>query len=361
MAVAQQVLERCDPALLELYGDSEQADCVEAARMVPYLMDSRRIHKVLWRQLSVLDSMTAVLAELDSARQLLTKPCPPNPDSAARSRWKALKAESRSGVEQTEALLTALQARMEQINTRRHTLTQLIQQLQKKKEQSEQLEESLQKAHNALRVSKGQLAQLRAESDAVLGRLGNWQLLKDDLQDYVSNVQDASQIKVVSVSQSELCVELRPRPHGNLSSSELQPLKLSISYDHNDRFRLQVNQETSGMLEECVRGRLSELSAALLEVMQRYSSQGDMLAEIQALHSSFAIDWRPAQRQLVYLKSAAVVCFLQVEEGYPGSGRAKLTAVHRDTQPVDTATLQPHQENPSLTDWLVFLCSSPLI
>lgn len=37
-----------------------------------------------------------------------------------------------------------------------------------------------------------------------------------------------------------------------------------------------------------MRGRVSELSAALLEVLQRYSSQGEMLAEIQSLHSRYS-------------------------------------------------------------------------
>ena len=37
-----------------------------------------------------------------------------------------------------------------------------------------------------------------------------------------------------------------------------------------------------------MRGRVSELSAALLKVLQRYSSQGEMLAEIQSLHSRYS-------------------------------------------------------------------------
>jgi len=46
-----------------------------------------------------------------------------------------------------------------------------------------------------------------------------------------------------------------------------------------------MNQGKAGLAEDCMKGRLSELSAALLEVMQRYTSQGDMLAEIWTLHS----------------------------------------------------------------------------
>ena len=55
---------------------------------------------------------------------------------------------------------------------------------------------------------------------------------------------------------------------------------------------------------------------------------------------SFAIDWRPGQRLLLYLKSAALVCHLQVEEGYPSAGQARLVCVQRDGRAVDTSGLQ---------------------
>lgn len=53
-------------------------------------------------------------------------------EGGARGRWKALKVESRSGVEETEALLRSLQDRIQQIHDRRHTLTQLVQHLHSK-------------------------------------------------------------------------------------------------------------------------------------------------------------------------------------------------------------------------------------
>lgn len=55
---------------------------------------------------------------------------------------------------------------------------------------------------------------------------------------------------------------------------------------------------------------------------------------------SFAIDWRPAQRMLVYLKSASLVCSLEVEEGYPSKGRARLGSIRREAQLIDTSVLQ---------------------
>lgn len=58
------------------------------------------------------------------------------------------------------------------------------------------------------------------------------------------------------------------------------------------------------------------------------------------LSFSFAIDWHPAQRLLVYLKTASLVCQLEVEEGYPRVGRARLLSVRRDGQHVDTSGLK---------------------
>ncbi|XP_039980011.1 uncharacterized protein si:dkey-225f5.4 isoform X2 [Xiphias gladius] len=305
--------------------------------------------------------MMSLLEGLGSAQQLVTLPCPPQPEGGARGRWKALKVESRSGVEETETLLRSLQDRVQQIHNRRHTLTQLVQQLHSKKQQHEQLEESLLKAQNALQACDRQLTQLRAESEAVLGQLISWQRLREELQVYVSAVQEVVQINLLSFNQLEVCVALRPRPSSDLSSNELEPLKLSVTWSSDERFRLQVNEGTAGLAEDCLSGRRSELSAALLEVMQCYLGQAELLSEIQALRSSFAIDWRPARRLLVYLKSALLVCHLEVEEGYPSSGRARLLSVRRDGQPLDTSGLKPHKTDLSLTDWLVFLCSSPLI
>lgn len=48
---------------------------------------------------------------------------------------------------------------------------------------------------------------------------------------------------------------------------------------------LQVFEGTAGVVEDGVSGRRSELSAALLEVMQDYVGQADLLREIQALRS----------------------------------------------------------------------------
>ncbi|XP_041736733.2 uncharacterized protein si:dkey-225f5.4 [Coregonus clupeaformis] len=330
--------------------------------MVPYLTESRSKQKMLGRQLFVLDDMMQLLERLESTDQLLNEPCPPNPGNEAHRRWKALKSEYKEGVQEVETLISTLQDRMDKLHHKRNRLTHLVTALEKKKELSLQMGEALQRAHNALRVCEGQLAQLRAETDASLDRLADWQHLREALQGYVEETRGVMQCRLLSVGSSELCVELRPHSCGSSSSSgQLEPLRLTVTWSPDDHFHLQVYQGTAGLLEESIKGHLSHLSAALLEVMQCYTSQREMLAEIQALHSRFAIDWRPGQRLLVFLKTASRVCNLGVEEGYPSKGTATLISVHRDGELVDNAVLQPPQKTPSLTEWLELLSSSPYI
>ncbi|KAM4535273.1 uncharacterized protein V3H82_025076 [Fundulus diaphanus] len=360
MAEFRRVLQRCDPVLVEPCGESGP-DCAEAAARVLFLTESRRVQKVLWRQLFVLDSITSLVEGLESARQLLTRPCPPQPDGGARSRWKALKTENGSGTEETEDLLRSLQDRLQQVHSRRHRLTQLLQQLQTKRRQQEQLAESLLKVQNALRSCDRQLKQLRAESEAALSQRRAWQRRRDTLQEHMVALQTVVLVRLISLDQSELSVEIRPRCSSGPSSNQLEPLRLRVTWCPDDKFTLQVAKETLSLMEDCSSGRWSQLNAALLDVIQSYVGQAELLCEIQFLRSSFAIDWCPAQRLLVYLKSASLVCHLEVEEGYPSGGRALLRSVQRDGRPVDTSGLKPHQAELSLTNWLVFLCNSPLI
>lgn len=55
----------------------------------------------------------------------------------------------------------------------------------------------------------------------------------------VSALSDVMHINLLSFSLSELCVELRPRLCSD-PSNELEPLKLSVTWSQDDRFRLQV-------------------------------------------------------------------------------------------------------------------------
>lgn len=60
------------------------------------------------------------------------------------------------------------------------------------------------------------------------------------LQEQLSVLQGVLQIHLLSLSQSELSLELRPRPPCSDQTSELDPLRLSVTWSHGDRFHLQV-------------------------------------------------------------------------------------------------------------------------
>ncbi|XP_055079402.1 uncharacterized protein si:dkey-225f5.4 isoform X1 [Periophthalmus magnuspinnatus] len=383
MAVTQAraLVQSCDPQLLDAYGDSESA---VASRMVLFLRDSRRVHKVLWRQLFVLDSMVSLMEELKSVQQLLTMPCPTPPDGGARGRWKALKIQYKTSLEETENLLKTQLQKIQQINERRERIGELLHTLHKQGTHREALQASLLTAHDALRQSDVQLQQLLAEAEVTAGHMVDWERIRDDLQVEVSLVQDMMKMKLVSLSPSELSLEISPGldpcsspgpgsdpasnpgldPGSDLGSEpgpdlDSDPLRITVKWGPDDTFTLQVSEVWG--LGDCSSGSRSGLRSVLLELLQRFQGQAELLTEIQALRHSFAIDWRPTQRCLVFLKSATVVCELQVEEGYPRKGGVRLQSVQRDGARHDITGIQNQEKKLSLTQWLLLLSSSPQV
>ncbi|XP_066498854.1 ZW10 interactor-like isoform X2 [Hoplias malabaricus] len=368
------MLERSDPANLRQCDSTEVQEAGDGEIMAPYLMDCRRKQKLMCQQLCVLDDILKLVASIKSAEQFLNEPSPANPGTEARAAWKALKAEYLQQVEEVECLIVTLENRMNELHSKRQMLEALLITLEKKKEEYKEkertaakqkqrannqlslhLEESLQKAQNAMQICDRRLSELKCEIQEQLSRVADSTSFRDRLRDILAATQANMQYRLLSVGPSELCLELLPRS----TQQSLQPLRLSITMTTDETFHLQVFQGTAGLLEESVEGPVRQLSAALLEVMERYISQGEMLAEIQALHSRFAIDWCPAKRLLIFLKSATTVCHLEVSEGYPSSGRANLLCVRKDGALLDLTTLQPPVVNPILTDWLEFLSSNP--
>ncbi|XP_061682397.1 uncharacterized protein si:dkey-225f5.4 [Syngnathoides biaculeatus] len=350
----QAVLQRCDPALLGPWDEGDERD--PGGDKLLFLQERRRVQKVLWRQLFVLDSMMNKIEGLESAQQILTQPCP-QPEGGARGRWKALKAECKLRVEQTEEMLATLEQNMQTINEKRRKVAQLHQQLQAEKKQSGDVQACVQKARKTLRAYDGRLTRMRAELEPELGRLADWQLSREASQAYLEAANGLGHVRLLSFDRSEVSLELA---NVSLAAKEPERLKLSIIWSPKDRFALQIDPTSSAsVLQEAVSGSVAELSPALLEVVHNYMGQADLLAEIQSLRDRFAIDWHPARRLLVYLKSATTLCHLEVQEGYPDSGAIRLRDVQRDGQPVNTAALQRGNPLCSLTEWLVFLCNSP--
>jgi len=61
------------------------------------------------------------------------------------------------------------------------------------------------------------------------------------LKGYVLATQDVMETKLLPVNQSELVVEQRPSLYGSQVSNELEPLRLSVTWCRDDRFKLQVS------------------------------------------------------------------------------------------------------------------------
>ncbi|KAK7938299.1 hypothetical protein WMY93_001625 [Mugilogobius chulae] len=179
-AKVRALLQSCDPQLLDVCGDSDHTDAADASRMVLFLMDSRRVQKVLWRQLFVLHSMVSLMEELKSARQLLTQPSPAPPDGGARSRWKTLKLQYKTSLEETENLLRTQLQKIQQIHEKRQRLSQLLQSLHKQDAHSHTLQDALLTAHNALQRSEEQLQQLRAQAEVTAGHMIDWERIRDE-------------------------------------------------------------------------------------------------------------------------------------------------------------------------------------
>ncbi|TRY64438.1 hypothetical protein DNTS_017130 [Danionella cerebrum] len=370
------LLERTEPSFLKSCNTTDLQETGEGEIMVPYLMDCRRKQKQAFNQLCVADDMIQLLAGLESVDQLLKEPCPPKPGNEARSAWKALKAEYKEKVQEVEELIGDLQTRMEQLQQKRNKLENLLVTLHIKKEECKEkeritakrnqrtekqivfeLEESIQAAQNTMSMCDMQLAKLDNEVEKLQTRVSDWRLLRDGLQTLVTGTVKKSQFSLLSSSPSKLSFELLP----HAAEKALEPLHVSATITSADEYHLQVFQGTAGLIEEVMNGPLRELSTTLVQLIEKYLSQGEMLSEIQALHYRFAIDWCPAKKHLIFLKSASTVCHLRVEEGYPSHGQALLLSVKKDGCALDITNLQPPVPQPALKDWLEFLSSNPNI
>ncbi|KAG7459604.1 hypothetical protein MATL_G00212530 [Megalops atlanticus] len=377
---AQLLLSCCDAARKDVFCGTEGQEAGEAelpgAVMVPYLKDTRRKLKVAQLQLCVMDYMLHLLESMESPDVL--NPSILDTGEDGRARLKELKSEHIAGLQQAQEHITALLDRMEQVQLKRERLEQLLAALERKREEVkekermkmqnrraerlnsvrlQELEESLQAGRSALRQSELAILELQAQKDACLAGLDSWALLQDGLQQSVEMRLQFEGCLLRLVGRQEVCVELLPRAC-RPDLGDLKPLSLSLTLSPDGLFTLQ-SQGATGVLDESLQGPLTQVSSALEEIIQRYLSEGEMLAEIQGLHQRFAIDWDPVQRMLIFLKTASVVCHLRVEDGYPNRGRASLLSVRKERDCPDISTLQPPQVNPSLTQWLVFLSTCP--
>ncbi|XP_023252745.1 NACHT, LRR and PYD domains-containing protein 12-like [Seriola lalandi dorsalis] len=275
MAEVRAVLQRCDLDLLDPHGDSEQPDSAEAARMVVYLTDSRRVQKVLWRQLFVLDSMMSLLEGLESAQQLMTQPCPPQPGTHSTHITLRLRIVliGKVGAGKTAVMNNILRISAERGDDEATSGSRICPNSYTDKCQKEQVKIG---GRNVVVVDTPGLCQSGKEDKQVMEEIkksfsnvnpGPHVIL---LQVYVSAAQGVMQINLLSINQSQLCVELRPRLSSDLSSYELELLKLSVTWSRDDHFRLQDEAScyfpgaSSGRRSVCYSPTSSVLSVTII-------------------------------------------------------------------------------------------------
>nr|XP_015217739.1 PREDICTED: ZW10 interactor-like [Lepisosteus oculatus] len=381
---AKQVLQQCEAALGDVLPELVRQDELElpASVKVPFLMDSREKHKVLVRQLWVLDSLLSLLETLDTST-LSEGRSSVDTGTEDRDQWKALKSQYKDEIQEVESLITVFKEKVDEVLARKEALCQLLHTLEQKKEECkekqrikagkqqkareraervcarvQELEAALERGRHGLQLSGQRVSELQAQLSGAQQSLDTWSRAHSRLQLELQRLDGLSGVRVLSVRERELHVELNPRLL--CPSLDLLPLSLSLRWTSDDLFTLQLSSAGRSLLEDVSSRRpLQDARSALLEVMQLYVEQGSLLAEIQRLHSRFAIDWRPAERKLVFLKTASIVCTLSVEEGYPTSGRVQLVSVQGGAQSLNIAGLQPPLGKPSLTEWLEFLTCCP--
>ncbi|KAL4657853.1 ZW10 interactor [Arapaima gigas] len=379
------LLERCEAAQKLVFSVEDGQEVGEAETpasvMVPYLIDSRRKLKLMSRQQCVLDYFLILLETLESPDELLNNPCPQNIGryENAHAKWKALKSEYREGVQRVQDSIVILQDKMEQANKKKEMIGQLMTNLERKRAEMKEKERLKQKMNKkaerqasaklqelelaedacqrALQQMEQKMTHLRAEIDSCQATLDSWTELRDELKGSIQATLEMTGYRLQWVGEKELCVELRPQVY-QPSLGDVNPLCLSLTWTTDGIFHIKASQGAMDLLPESLHGPLSQVSTALLEIMQSYLSQSEMLAEIQHLQSRFAIDWRPTGRQLIFLKSSSIVCHLHVEMGYPSKGRVSLVSVRGEKGPVNISSLQPLHENASLTEWLKYLSTS---
>ncbi|XP_058859203.1 uncharacterized protein si:dkey-225f5.4 isoform X1 [Acipenser ruthenus] len=373
MFSAGSLLERCDGAAVSPHSVPDKHDKIEV--LLGYFVESCRKNQLLCRQLHVLDSLLSVLETMDPQN------LDPDPqdfragEKEMHGVWKGLKRQFQEERQQNEALIAVALEKGRRLQEARGALEELLHKLELKKAKFEENQQS-QMAKQQQDKDRAQcFLQRREELEAALeqGRRNlqrcdeNILQLKQEVQDMQKQFGQGTReldrtlelfrelqgVGILSLSEEGITVQLR-------AASHTEPLHVSLHWRGDETLHVQMSSAGAGLCEAMLlREPLGDVKSVILEALHCYSSQASLLSDIQGLQGRFAIDWHAADRRLLFLKSASVVCTLAVEEGFPSRGQVQLVSVQGKAQPVHAASLRPPQPNPSLLDWLEFLDSSP--
>ncbi|XP_060618708.2 ZW10 interactor [Anolis sagrei] len=354
--------------------DKEGAEVqLPAQVLAEHAVKTRKTHKLMYTQLQV---MKFLLDFLDSGPSI-------QEDSTAavrkemveaKQQWKALKAEYEQQVELIKGAVPLLLAKLEEGEKRSQLLESALQRYQATKEemedkakiarskhqkkqealseQQQQLERRVAELQERLQKHKKELQSLQGIVDEQEGQICIWREKLQRMLDLQSHLEILRGVKLISVSEADLEIELFS--HSEPMASDSHRLKLHLHWADDGTVTLKTDSPFFLVSAVLPVGTTSTVRGAILELQHNFFQQAQLLSEIESLQNCFAIDWQQEKRLLHYLKPSST-CSLHVEPGYAANGEVRLVSVKNQHGPVDVTSYRPPQERPSLTNWLVYL------
>ncbi|XP_048343581.1 ZW10 interactor-like isoform X2 [Sphaerodactylus townsendi] len=338
-----------------------------------HAVNTRKTQKLLFWQLQVVKFL---LDFLDSAPGFQDASCSGvrNEMAEAKQQWKALKAEYQDKVEAIREAVPQTLARLEEARCKAKLLEEVLGRYRTKKQEMEEKVKNAQERHleeqERLRKlceqmegrvveKQGRLQRYQEELQRLQGELeeqelqaGDWRQKAQTISDLQCFLETLQGVKLTHVSETDLELELTSRSQPG--TAQPHSLKLGLHWREDGNISLQCDCPFVPLSVALPVGTSGTIKDILLELQDSYLQQAQLLAEIESLHSRFAIDWQPEKRLLHYLKPS-FTCTLCVEPGYPTSGGIRLLSIKSQHGAVDVAVVRPSQETPSLQDWLEYL------
>ncbi|RXM37258.1 hypothetical protein EOD39_11031 [Acipenser ruthenus] len=325
MFSAGSLLERCDGAAVSPHSVPDKHDKIEV--LLGYFVESCRKNQLLCRQLHVLDSLLSVLETMDPQN------LDPDPqdfragEKEMHGVWKGLKRQFQEERQQNEALIAVALEKGRRLQEARGALEELLHKLELKDraqcflQRREELVAALEQGRRNLQRCDENILQLKQE-------------VQDMQKQTLELFRELQGVGILSLSEEGITVQLR-------AASHTEPLHVSLHWRGDETLHVQMSSAGAGLCEAMLlREPLGDVKSMILEALHCYSSQASLLSDIQGLQGRFAIDWHAADRRLLFLKSASVVCTLAVEEGFPSRGQVQLVSVQGKAQPVHAASLR---------------------
>ncbi|XP_030049809.1 outer kinetochore KNL1 complex subunit ZWINT isoform X2 [Microcaecilia unicolor] len=323
-------------------------------------MNNRRKQKIICNQLRTIRFLLEFLEHADAtpsaegSARVAGKQM-----SAVKQQWKSLKGEYLQQNEKIQELIAQVLQKLEALQKKKCLLANMLHQYQIQKEATEkqqqqkmleglvgELGEKVQKCDSQIQLLESEVQNHQADANTWL------EMVNSDLE--LCQLLDTLQgVKLVSAHDDKLVLDLQANDCTLMPEPQL--LRLCVCWMPEGGIKIHSDCDVFCPAEILLADDLKSMTTALLEIQQCFQSQAQLLCELQTLKDRYAIDWLPKERKLLYLK-ATVVYTLFVQAGYPTNGRVQLLSVANSKGSADPSVIKPPQENPSLSNWLAYLC-----